>query len=81
MRSHGIEKKRNTNVYLSADLLEQAKALELNLSVTLNRALEVAVKTRQRERWVEENRAGLEALNHFVEDNGLFSDDDRFGVL
>ncbi|HHL2713073.1 TPA: type II toxin-antitoxin system CcdA family antitoxin [Yersinia enterocolitica] len=47
----------------------------------LRRALELAVKRRQRERWLTENRAGLKALNDFVEDNGLFSDDSEFGAL
>jgi len=81
MRSDSTAKKRNTNVYLSTDLLEQAKALDLNLSATLNQALEAVIKTRQRERWIADNRAGLEALNRFIEENGIFSDDDRFGVL
>ncbi|MCB5320417.1 type II toxin-antitoxin system CcdA family antitoxin [Yersinia massiliensis] len=81
MRTNTASKKRNTNVYLNADLIEQAKALDLNLSATLNQALELAVKERQRERWLTDNRAGLEALNSFVEENGLFSDDNEFGVL
>lgn len=57
---------------MRVDLIEQAKALDLNLSATLNHALELAVKKGQRERWLAENRAGLEALNGFVEENGLF---------
>ncbi|MGL5424769.1 type II toxin-antitoxin system CcdA family antitoxin [Serratia fonticola] len=81
MGTVSVIKKRNTNVYLSVDLIEQAKALDLNLSATLNHALELAVKKGQRERWLAENRAGLEALNGFVEENGLFSDDADFGVL
>ncbi|HHH1370361.1 TPA: type II toxin-antitoxin system CcdA family antitoxin [Yersinia enterocolitica] len=81
MRINAAVKKRNTNVYLSADLIEQAKALDLNLSATLNQALELAVKECQRDRWLTDNRAGLEALNGFVEENGLFSDDTEFGVL
>lgn len=81
MRTSTAGKKRNTNVYLNADLIEQAKALGLNLSATLDQALELAVKERQRERWLTENRAGLEALNGFVQENGLFSDDSEFGVV
>lgn len=46
----------------------------MNLSTTLNKALEQIVKERQRERRLAENLAGLEALNDFVEKNGLFSD-------
>ncbi|PNM27327.1 acetoacetyl-CoA synthase [Yersinia enterocolitica] len=81
MRTSTVGKKRNTNVYLNADLIEQAKALDLNLSATLNQALELAVKEHQRDRWLADNRAGLEALNGFVDENGLFSDDNEFGVL
>ncbi|WP_301213035.1 type II toxin-antitoxin system CcdA family antitoxin [Yersinia sp. 22-579] len=81
MRASTVGKKRNTNVYLNADLIDQTKALDLNLSATLNQALELAVKERQRDRWLADNRAGLEALNGFVDENGLFSDDNEFGVL
>lgn len=81
MRTANPAKKRSTNVYLSADLIDQAKALDLNLSATLNSALEKAVKERQRERWLVENRAGLDALNGFIEENGLFADDDDFRIL
>lgn len=81
MKTSTASKKRNTNVYLSANLIAQAKALDLNLSATLNQALELAVKEGQRDRWLKDNRAGLEALNGFVDENGLFSDDSEFGVL
>ncbi|MCW7546606.1 type II toxin-antitoxin system CcdA family antitoxin [Photorhabdus sp. APURE] len=50
----------------------------MNLSTTLNKALEQIVK--ERERWLAENLAGLEALNDFVEKNGLFSDLARFDM-
>jgi len=81
MRTSHAVKKRSTNVYLNAELIDQARELELNLSATLNIALELAVKKRQRERWLEENKAGLKALNGFVEEHGLFTDDDDFRVL
>ncbi|EQA1624926.1 type II toxin-antitoxin system CcdA family antitoxin [Enterobacter asburiae] len=81
MRTSVTEKKRSTNVYLNAGLLEEAKELDLNVSAISNRALEMAVRERRRERWIEENRAGIEALNSFVEEAGLFSDDDNFRVI
>ncbi|WP_347253965.1 type II toxin-antitoxin system CcdA family antitoxin [Leminorella grimontii] len=81
MKATGEGRKRGTNVYLNADLVELAKELNVNLSATLNEALDVAVRQRLRERWLEENREGIKAMNHFVERNGLFTDDESFQVL
>ncbi|KMK04976.1 acetoacetyl-CoA synthase [Pluralibacter gergoviae] len=81
MRTNVAEKKRSTNLYLNAGLLEEAKQLDLNISAITNHALEMAVIARRRERWIEENRAGIEALNGFVEETGIFSDDENFGVI
>lgn len=81
MRTSITEKKRSTNVYLNAGLLEEAKELDLNISAISNQALEVAVRKRKRERWIAENRAGIAALNSFVEETGIFSDDENFGVI
>lgn len=81
MRTNIAEKKRSTNVYLNAALLEEAKELDLNVSAISNQALEVAVKERKRERWIAENRVSIEALNSFVEEAGLFSDDENFRVI
>lgn len=81
MKTNIAEKKRSINVYLNAGLLEEAKALDLNVSAISNQALEVVVRERKRERWIAENRAGIEALNSFVEKNGIFSDDENFGVI
>lgn len=81
MKTNIAEKKRSINLYLNAGLLEEAKALDLNVSAISNQALEVVVRERKRERWIAENRAGIEALNSFVEKNGIFSDDENFGVI
>lgn len=81
MRVNVAEKKRCTNVYLSAVLLEEAKKLDLNISSISNQALEVAVKECKCERWIYENKAGIDALNGFIEEHGLFSDDESFGSI
>ncbi|HIH5107247.1 TPA: type II toxin-antitoxin system CcdA family antitoxin, partial [Escherichia coli] len=52
MRTNVAEKKRSTNVYLNAGLLEEAKELDLNVSAISNQALETAVRERKRERWI-----------------------------
>lgn len=46
MRKANSVKKHSTHLFLSAELIDQAKALDMNLSATLNSALENAVKER-----------------------------------
>ena len=60
-----------TNVSLDAALVEEAKALGVNISLASARGLEQAVKDARGKRWLEENRAALEAANAWVEANGL----------
>ena len=66
--------KRAANVSINQGLLEDAKALDITLSATLERALEQEVRARKREKWLEENREAIAAYNAFVEENGIFSD-------
>lgn len=66
--------KRATNVSINQGLLEEAKALDINLSATLERALEAEVRARKRERWLAENREAIDAYNARVERDGVFSD-------
>jgi antitoxin CcdA len=66
--------KARTNVSLDAALLEQARALDINLSATLEGRLRELVAERRRRRWLEENRAALDDANAFVASHGLWSD-------
>lgn len=65
--------KRAANLSVNAALLDEAKALQINLSATLEKALEVEVRARRRERWLEENREAIEGYNVWVAENGVFS--------
>lgn len=65
--------KRAANVSINQGLLEDAKALDINLSATLEKALEAEVRARKREKWLEENREAIAAYNAFVQENGIFS--------
>jgi len=62
---------RPTNVSLDAALVDEAKALRINISLAAGRGLEQAVKQARSERWLEENRAALDSSNSWVEANGL----------
>jgi antitoxin CcdA len=66
--------KKATNLSINSDLLRQARALDINLSATLERALEERLRMRARERWLKENRAAMSAYNEQVEREGVFSD-------
>ena len=59
---------------INADLLKQAKALDINLSATLEKALAEALRQRRREQWLAENEAAMHAYNQQVEASGVFSD-------
>lgn len=69
-----MTQKARTNVSVDAALLAQARALDINLSATLDRGLRTVVSERQRERWLAENRGALADANAFVVEHGLWSD-------
>ena len=69
--------KRAANLSVSAELLDEARALEINLSATLERALDEAVRVRKRERWLEENREAIAIYNAHVREHGVFGDSVR----
>jgi len=66
--------KKAANLSIRADLLEEARAYKINLSQTLEAALQVELKKEKERRWREENRAAIDAYNRYVEKHGLFSD-------
>ncbi|MCX8085273.1 MAG: type II toxin-antitoxin system CcdA family antitoxin [Rhodocyclaceae bacterium] len=66
--------KKAANLSIRADLLEEARAYKINLSQTLEAALAAEIKKEKERRWLEENRAAIEAYNREVAEHGLFSD-------
>ncbi|MEK1939468.1 MAG: type II toxin-antitoxin system CcdA family antitoxin [Pseudomonas sp.] len=69
--------KRSANLSVNSDLLDKAKESGINLSATLEQALAEALKNKQREQWLTENRAAINAYNDHVEIHGVFSDELR----
>ena len=66
--------KRPANLSINADLLAKARDLKINLSATLEQALVEVLRQRQREQWLAENHAAIDAYNQQVEAQGVFSD-------
>ena len=72
--AHPSTGKKAVNLTIAARLVEAARAADINLSATLERALEDALRRAQRERWLEENGAGIAAYNAQVDEHGAFAD-------
>mgnify|MGYP001616327024 FL=1 len=63
--------KKATNVSLSAELVEEAKRLGINVSEACQTGLAAQVKEARETAWKEENRAAIEASNEYVRKHGL----------
>lgn len=55
--------KKATNLTLNSELLAEAKRLNINLSATMERALEKEVKQRLKSEWLEQNAEAINACN------------------
>ncbi len=66
--------KKATNLSLNSDLLAKSRALKVNLSATLEAALESKLAQVEAEKWADENKSAIEAYNAFVEESGCFGD-------
>lgn len=70
-------RRKPTNVSLDPVLLAEAQQMGINLSRVLEERLKDVVKAERQRRWLEENRKGIEAMNAFVDRNGVFNEEDR----
>ncbi|MRK21544.1 type II toxin-antitoxin system CcdA family antitoxin [Pseudomonas sp. JG-B] len=66
--------RRAVNLSVNGDLLNKARDVGINFSETLEQALIEALRKKQREQWLEENRTAINAYNEYVEAHGVFSD-------
>ncbi|HEY0478727.1 MAG TPA: type II toxin-antitoxin system CcdA family antitoxin [Kofleriaceae bacterium] len=70
-------RKAPTNLSLRIDLVQRAKALDLNLSEVVESALEQAIVAAEQARWLAENDDAIDYFNAFVEKHGLFGEEFR----
>jgi antitoxin CcdA len=66
--------KKAVNVSISTDLLQAARNSELNLSATLEAAVEYELRQLRKREWLELNESAIQAYNRDVEEKGAFSD-------
>lgn len=69
--------KKPTNLSLNSDLLKKSKAMNINLSATLEQALTEILTQSKRENWTVENKNAIKSYNEFIEENGCFGDEFR----
>lgn len=63
--------RKPTNLSLDPALIEDAKALDVNISRAAEAGLREAVRKAKGEAWLRENAAALESWNEWVAKNGL----------
>ncbi|MFA9462522.1 type II toxin-antitoxin system CcdA family antitoxin [Thiohalorhabdus sp. Cl-TMA] len=66
--------RKATNLSINADLLAQARALDLNLSRLLEERLTEAVREARRQAWLAENQEALADYNERIAEQGSFGD-------
>lgn len=67
MRRARSARKSSTNLSVASDLIEEAKALGINLSQEAEKGIAQAVREEKTKRWKEENAEA----NRWVAENGL----------
>lgn len=67
-------RKKAVNVSISADLLHAARNGDINLSATLEAAIEHELRRLRKREWLEQNENAIQAYNRDVEEQGAFSD-------
>ena len=63
--------KKATNVSLNAELVDEARRLEINVSEACQSGLAAEVKKAREAAWKEVNRAAIESWNDYIRKNGL----------
>lgn len=69
--------KESTNLSLKSELLAEAKRLDIDLSATLENALEQEIRRHLQAEWLQQNAEAIDACNELTKKHGLFSDSFR----
>lgn len=69
--------KKAANLSVNEDLLTRTRALNINLSATLEEALTQRLAEAEAAKWSQENQAAIKAYNDFVEEHGCFGEEFR----
>ncbi len=63
--------RKSTNITLPADIVQEAKALGVNISQASEKGVVAEISQRRKAKWVEENWEAIQSNNAWIEKNGL----------
>jgi len=63
--------RRSANLSVEADILEEARALDINLSRAAQDGIRRAIVAEKARRWKEENAEAIRSSNEYVDKHGL----------
>lgn len=72
--SRSAQRREATNLSAPRDLVARARELNINMSAVFESALTEAIRRREGEAWLAENRGAIDEYNAEVEKHGLFGD-------
>lgn len=70
-KSSASAARKATNVSLDADLLDQARELDINISRACESGLVAQISKARGERWLAENAMAIDSYNDWVANNEL----------
>ena len=73
MMSDRPVKKRAVNLFVDAELLDEARRMRINVSETLERRLRTIVRAEQEKRWLAENQEAIASINSFIDRHGILA--------
>lgn len=63
--------RKSVNTSIDSKLIEEARALGINMSRAAEQGIAKAISAEKTRRWQEENKAAIESSNDYVKRNGL----------
>ncbi|MBZ9659104.1 type II toxin-antitoxin system CcdA family antitoxin [Mesorhizobium sp. ESP-6-4] len=71
LQSSAKPQRKSVNTSIDSRLIEEAKALGINMSRAAEQGIAKAISAEKIRRWQEENKEALESSNEYVKRNGL----------
>jgi antitoxin CcdA len=63
--------RKSVSISINSQLIEDAKALDVNLSGAAEAGIAKAIAAEETRRWQEENKEAIQSSNEYVRRNGL----------